>query len=146
MNKHPSPEEIVASLYTEEVIMPPHYMDVRELPEGGKEIKGKLPIGVGQGCAAQVCRTPLIAPKCNENLHKILRPGGKINHLPNMFLAMAQDAAEKDLPSATLAVGLYDDDTRGVLPGQYVAQLWLVIHRMPDEKKVEENVSVPGGR
>lgn len=130
-------------LYSQEDVLP-NYVDVSDLPEREIEMKGKLPIGVDHGVAAQICRTPVIASKCNEILHKILEPGGRINHLPNMFLAMAQDASEKKLPSATLVIGLYDDDTSGVLPGQYVCQLWLVIHRMSDEKKVEESLSVPG--
>jgi len=134
-----TPEE----LYSQEDVFP-NYMDVGEV--GEVQIEGKLPIGVDHGISAQVCRTPIIAPKCNDILHKILVPGGKINHLPNMFGAMAQDANEQKLPSATLVVGLCDDDTTGVLPGQYVCQLWLVIHRMPDEKKVGENLPVPGQR
>jgi len=140
-----TPEEQLDALYSQEDIFPEYYMDVKELPESGEvRITGKLPIGVDHGISAQVCRTPVIAPKCNENLHKILGPNGKINHLPNMFLAMAQEANEQKLPSSTLVVGLCDDNTTGVLPGQYVYQLWLVIHRMSDEKKVEENVPVPG--
>ena len=140
-----TPEEQLDALYSQEDVFPQYYMDVAAIPSSGEvQIKGKLPIGVDHGISAQVCRTPVIAPKCNENLHKILGPGGKINHLPNMFLAMAQDANENQLPSATLIVGLCDDDTTGVLPGQYICQLWLVIHRMSDEKKVEENVPVPG--
>lgn len=140
-------EKAIANLYTQSDCIPDYgnYMDVDALPEKQEiKAKGGGPCGVDHGIAAQVTRTPVIAPKCNENLHKILGPNGKINHLPNMFLAMAQDAAAQDppLPSATLAIGMYGDDTAGVLPGQYVAELHLVIHRMPDDKKVTENVPV----
>lgn len=142
--EHLSPEEILEGLYTQEDVTPNHYVEWEDIPVEGNEIqmKGKLPIGVDQGVAAQVCRTPLISPKCNTNLHEILK--GKINHLPNMFLAMAQEAADKNLPSSTLVIGLCGDDTSGVLPGQYISQIWLVIHRMSDEKKIEESLPVPG--
>jgi len=141
----PTPEEILKSLYTQEVIQP-NYIDVGEIKESGDiEIKGPpLPIRVGQGVAAQVHKTPPIARKCTLNLVEAFKPNGKFNHIPNMFLAMAQNAEANDLPHDVLAVGLYDDDTTGVLPKQYVLQLWLVIHRMPDEKKVNENLPVPG--
>jgi len=144
-------EKALAELCTSEVCnpacYPENYMDVSKMGEGGEvRAKGGGPVGVDHGIAAQVVRTPVIAPKCNENLHKILGPNGKINHLPNMFLAMAQDASAKELPSATLVVGMYGDDTAGILPGQYVAELHLVIHRMPDDKEVTENVPVPRGQ
>jgi hypothetical protein len=140
-------EQAIHDLYHQEVCAPDYsgdYMDISKLPEGGGiQARGGGPCGVDHGIAAQVHRTPVIAPKCNTNLHKLLGPNGKINHLPNMFLAMAQDAAAKELPSATLAIGMYGDDTSGILPGQYVAELHLVIHRMPDDKEVAENVPVP---
>ncbi len=136
-----SPEEVLNSLYTQENVQA-DYSYLREMPSE-TQMKGNCPVGVGQGVAAQVCKTPLIAPKCNENLMQVLN-NGKINNLPNMFLAMARDANEKNLPSATLVVGLGGDDTRGVLPGQYIPQLWLVIHRMPDEKDVNEHSPTPG--
>jgi hypothetical protein len=136
----------IEDLYTIEDIMP-DYLDVGKIPEVGDEpgvrkISGKLPIGVDQGVSAQICRTPVVAPRCNENLHKILGPKGKIQHLPNMFLAMAQDASAQELPTATLAIGLYDDNTAGILPGQYVCELHLVIHRMPDDKDMRKHVDV----
>ena len=136
----------IEDLYTQEDILP-DYMDVSKLPsaENGpieRKIEGKLPIGVDQGLAAMVVRTPVIANRCTQNLCKILGPKGKIQHLPNMFAAMAQDAKDQDLPTATLAIGLYDDDTRGVLPGQYVCELHLVVHRMPDDKSPDKHVDV----
>lgn len=133
-----SPEELIKTLYTQEDVQA-DYSYLNKMPE----VKGECPVGVGQGVAAQVCKTPIIATKCNENLLQVLK-NGKINNLPNMFLAMARDAADKNLQSATLIVGLGGDDTRGVLPGQYIPQLWLVVHRMPDDKEIDEHSNTPG--
>lgn len=101
------------------------------------------PIGVESNVAAQIIKTPLIAPKCSENLNQAIQ-GEKFTHLPNMFLQMARDADENGLPAATLVVPFHENNTAGVLPGQYVSEIHLVIHRMPDDKSVEESVPVPG--
>lgn len=136
-----SPEQILESLYTQEDIQA-DYSYVKEMPTE-KQMKGSCPVGVGQGVAGQVVRTPLIAPRCNENLMQAIN-SGKMSNLPNMFAAMAVDASDKELESATLVVGLGGDDTRGVLPGQYIPQLWLVIHRMPNDKKLDDHCPTPG--
>jgi hypothetical protein len=139
-----TPEEQVQNQFHQVVVMP-SYIELNGMPDFQPEQEAGVPIGVDQGVAAQVCRTPIIAPKCIKNLISILGPKGKINHLPNMFLGMAQDAKENELPTATLAIGLYDDDTSGMLPGQYVAELHLVVHRLPDDKELAENVPVARG-
>lgn len=113
-----------------------------ETPQELEQAPG-YPIGVDSSAAAQVIRTPLIAGKCTENLNKAIKTD-KFNHMPNMFLKMAQDAEEQKLPSATLVIPFHENDTAGVLPGQYVSELHLVIHRMPDDKELEESISVPG--
>lgn len=136
-------DDIIQQLYSQEDILPATYLDSSKMGND-IEIKGPpLPIGVNQGVAAQILRTPIIAPKCNQIIHGLLGPNGKINHLPNMFLAMAQAAVRNNLPVDKLAIGLYGDDTSGVLPGQYVCEMHLVIYRMPDEKEIAENVPIP---
>ena len=99
-----------------------------------------LPIGVESNAAAQVVRTPVISPECNEKLHKALKEG-KFNHLPNMLLKMAQGANDREANKDVLIIPLYED-TRGVLPGQYVAEIHLALYRMPDDKQVEEDIKV----
>ena len=116
---------------------------VVQLDDSPTEQVTGYPIGVESSVAAQVIKTPLIAPKCTENLNQAIQ-GEKFTHLPNMFLQMARDASDKSLPSATLVVPFHENDTKGVLPGQYVSEIHLVIHRMPDDKEVEESVPVPG--
>ena len=65
----------------------------------------------------------------------------KLDSLPNIFVRIATDAAEQNLPTATLVIGMCED-TVGVLPRQYVAELHLVVYRMPDDKDPNENIPV----
>ena len=112
-------------------------------PQEKKEAVKGLPIGVESNAAAQVTRTPLIAPKCTQALNQAINKGALLN-LPNMFASMAKDTEGQELPTATLVMPFHQNDTAGVLPGQYVTELHLVIHRMPDDKELEESVPVPG--
>jgi len=138
----PTPEEIVKDQFFQETVLP-SYVDVNGLPDLTPQ--AGIPMGVDQGVAAMVVRTPKLTRKCTLNLRELAKPGGKLQQLPSMFEAIANDAAEQNLPTATLVVGMYGDDTSGVLPGQYVAQLHLVVHRMPDDKEFAENVPVARG-
>lgn len=100
----------------------------------------KQKMGTKQGVAAQVVKTPLMADKCTENIRKAV---AELSAMPNVFAKIVQDANEQNLPSATLVIGMCND-TVGVLPGQYVAQIHLVVHRMPDDKELNDNIPLPG--
>jgi hypothetical protein len=89
---------------------------------------------------ASVSRTPDLAPICQENIRKAV---SELHALPNIFARIVQDAVDQDLPTATLVVGLCPDRS-DVLPNQYVAQIHLVVYRMPDDKKLGENFALPG--
>lgn len=118
-------------------------VDLSQFDPGKLEQAPGYPIGVDSNAAAQVVKTPLIAPKCVENLNQAIQKD-TFTHLPNMFLKMATDAQKQDLPSATLVIPFHENDTAGVLPGQWVSEMHLVIHRMPDDKELEASVPVPG--
>lgn len=97
---------------------------------------------INQSVKIQVSKTPRIAKVCTENLTKCLS-SGRMNDLPDIFDTMVNDAIEHDLPTATLAIGLHENSADGVLPGQYVTEIHLVIKRFDGEEAGEEGVHSP---
>lgn len=76
----------------------------------------------------------MIHHQCQERIMKMGDDATIRRGLVDMFNAASKDAQEKDLPSATLVVPYYDDQCN-LQPGDWAAELHLVVRKVvsPDE-------------